>query len=86
MSLPRSDATLRIRLADERRAALVREIGRFCGDELDTQLSAFQSERLVDFLLRELGAPVYNQAIQDARAFLQDKLADLEGELYEPED
>jgi uncharacterized protein (DUF2164 family) len=76
---------MRIRLADDRRAALVREIGRFCDDELDSPISAFQSERLVDFLLRELGAPVYNQAIQDARSFIQDKLTDLEGELYEPD-
>jgi uncharacterized protein (DUF2164 family) len=76
---------MRIRLADDRRAALVRQIGRFCDTELDTQLSSFQTERLVDFLLRELGAPIYNQAIQDARAFMQDKLGDLEGELYEPE-
>jgi uncharacterized protein (DUF2164 family) len=76
---------MRIRLADDRRATLVRQIGRFCDDELEISLSNFQAERLVDFLLRELGAPVYNQAIQDARAFIQDKLTDLEGELYEPE-
>jgi len=76
---------MRIRLDDDRRAALTREISRFCQGELDTEFSAFQAERLVDFLLRELGAPIYNQAIQDARAFIQDKLTDLEGELYEPE-
>jgi uncharacterized protein (DUF2164 family) len=35
--------------------------------------------------VKELGAPIYNQAIQDARAFLQGKLDDLEGEFYEPE-
>jgi len=76
---------MRIRLADDRRAALVREIRRFCEGDLDVDLSDFQAERLVAFLLKELGAPVYNQAIQDARGFIQDKLADLEGELYEPE-
>ncbi len=77
---------MRIRLAEDRRAALAREIGRFCGDDLDIPLSAFQAERLIDFLLRELGAPVYNQAIQDARAFFQEKLTDLEGDFYEPEE
>ena len=49
-------------------------------------LSDFQAQRLIDFLLRHLGAPVYNQAIQDARAFLQTKLDDLDGEVYEPEE
>ncbi len=33
--------------------------------------------------IKNLG--VYNQAIQDARAALQSKLDDLEGEFYEPE-
>ncbi|MEN8162067.1 MAG: DUF2164 family protein, partial [Myxococcota bacterium] len=44
-----------------------------------------QAQRLLDFFIRHLGAPVYNQAIQDARGFLQDRLTDLEGEFYEPE-
>jgi uncharacterized protein (DUF2164 family) len=35
--------------------------------------------------VKELGPPVYNQAIRDAHAFVQDKLLDLEGEFYEPE-
>ncbi len=84
--MTRPDRTLRIRLSDERRAALVREIARFCDAEFELSLSDFQGERLVNFLLREIGAPVYNQAVGDARAFIQDKLSDLEGELYEPED
>ena len=32
------------------------------------------------------GDAVYNQAIQDARGFLQDKLHDLEAEFYEPDE
>jgi len=36
--------------------------------------------------VKELGTPVYNQAIQDARKFLQGKLDDLEGEFYEPDE
>ena len=53
------------------------------GDQVP--LSDFQAERVIEFFLRELGAPVYNQAIGDARAFLQTKLDDLDGEFYEPE-
>jgi uncharacterized protein (DUF2164 family) len=37
-------------------------------------------------MVRRLGAPIYNQAIQDARGFVQAKLDDLEGEFYEPDD
>ena len=75
---------MRIRLSDERRSELVEALIRFVGDEFDLSLSEFQAERLLDFLVKELGAPVYNQAIQDARKFLEEKLEDLEGEYYEP--
>ena len=65
---------------------MVESLQSFFEDELDRDISDFQAERLLDFFVRELGAPVYNQAVQDARAFLQDKLVDLEGEFYEPEE
>ncbi|NJM85016.1 MAG: DUF2164 domain-containing protein [Leptolyngbyaceae cyanobacterium RM2_2_21] len=35
--------------------------------------------------MAELGPLVYNQAVQDAHQFMQDKLGDLESTLYEPE-
>ena len=77
---------MRIRLTAERRERMLAALQRFCSDELDHELSAFQAERLLDFLVVELGAPVYNQAIQDARGFIQEKLDDLEGEFFEPEE
>lgn len=77
---------MRIRLSEERRTDLVESLDRFFENELDLQISEFQASRLIDFLVREMGAPIYNQAIQDARRFLEEKLADLEGEFYEPEE
>ena len=77
---------MRIALSDERRSQLVASIRRFLAREFEADLSDFQVQRLLDFLVRHLGASVYNQAIQDARAFLQEKLSDLEGEFYEPEE
>ena len=80
-----SASTMRIRLSEERRAALVAAARVFFADELEHELSDFQAERAIDFFIRALGAPVYNQAIQDARGFISDKLDDLSGEFYEPE-
>lgn len=77
---------MRIKLTRERRAQLAFEVRRFVRAEFERELSEYQADRLIDFFVRRLGAPVYNQAIQDARGFLQDKLADLEGEFYEPDD
>ena len=77
---------MRIRLSDERRAQMLRSLRRFFANELDHDFGELAAERILDFFARELGAPVYNQAIQDARAFLQTKLDDLEGEFYEPDE
>ena len=77
---------MRIRLSEERRGRIVEALQRFFAAELDREISEFQAGLLLDFLVRELGAPIYNQAIQDARGFLHDKLTDLEGEFYEPEE
>jgi uncharacterized protein (DUF2164 family) len=76
---------MRIALSEERREQLVEALQRFQADEFDQEVSDFQARRLLDFFIHHLGAPVYNQAIQDARRVLQDKLTDLEGEFYEPE-
>ena len=75
---------MRIRLSEERRGHLIEDMQSFFSDELDRDLSDFQAEMVLDFFVRELGAPIYNQAVQDARSFLQEKLDDLEGEVYEP--
>lgn len=79
------DNPMQIRLSPERRENLIAEIRRLFVEEFDRDLSEFQAQRLLNFLIRHLGAPVYNQAIQDVRAALQAKLDDLEGEFYEPE-
>jgi len=77
---------MRIALSEERRSELVSAAQRFLGREFEVELSDFQARGLLDFFVRHLGAPIYNQAIQDARAFLHEKLSDLEGEFYEPEE
>jgi len=79
------DHPMRIEFSDERRAELLQSFRGFAADEFDLDLSEFQAERLLEHMLRRLGAPIYNQAIQDARRFMQEKLEDLEGEFYEPE-
>ena len=48
-------------------------------------MSDFRAEGLLDFFIRELGPPVYNQGVRDAASFVQDKLLDIEGEIFERE-
>ena len=77
---------MRVQIDGERREDLLREIGGYFMENFDEEISAFKAEGLLDFFVSQLGPPVYNQAIRDAHAFIQDKLTDLEGDFYEPED
>lgn len=76
----------RILLAPERRGALLAALQRHFEDEFDEPLSAFRAEGLVDFFVRQLGPPVYNQGVRDATGYVQEKLADIEGEIHEPDE
>lgn len=76
---------MRIQLDDDRKARLVTAVQRYFRDNLDLELGVLGAELLIEFFVRELGAPVYNQAIRDAHGFLEEKLVDLAGEFYEPE-
>ncbi len=76
---------MRIRLAPERRSALLDGVQSLYRSEFDEELSRFHAEQLVDFFIAALGPPVYNQAVHDAVGYMEDKLADIEGEVYERE-
>jgi uncharacterized protein (DUF2164 family) len=77
---------MRANLSDERRGILEEAVQQLFREEFERDLSEFHASRLTDFYLNQLGPPVYNQAVQDARAYIQLKLDDLDGEVYEPEE
>jgi uncharacterized protein (DUF2164 family) len=79
------ESPMRIRLSAERRAKMLAAIKGYYSSRFDEILSDFRAEELLDFFVAQLGPAVYNQGVQDARAFLQNKLDDIEGEVYEPE-
>jgi uncharacterized protein (DUF2164 family) len=80
-----NDFPTRIRLSPERRADLLSGVKKYFAAEFDEPLSDFRSASLLDFFLRELGPAVYNQGVRDAAGYMQEKLADIEGEIYEGE-
>lgn len=84
MARSRTSST-RIRLSDERRAQLITALKQYFAAEFDESLSDFRAEGLLDFLVKELGPPVYNQGVRDAARYVQAKLADIDGEVYEEE-
>lgn len=71
-----------IELDDGRRRELIADLRGFFEMEFGEELSGFRAEQLLAFVVGAVGPQVYNQAVQDARAFMLRKLEDLEGEVY----
>jgi uncharacterized protein (DUF2164 family) len=69
-------------ISDERKTQLIAELRGFYEEEFEEKISSFRAEQLVELFLRKLGPAVYNQGVQDARAHMQSRLDDLEGEVY----
>ena len=77
---------MRIKLSDEQRSLLIPAIQAHFRDNLDDDIGELKAGLILDYFVKYLGPPVYNQAIRDAHGFIQEKLVDLEGEFYEPEE
>ena len=76
---------MKIQLSDDRRAKLLAAIREYFDDQFEDPISDFRAQGLLDFFLLQLGPPVYNQGVRDASRYMQDKLTDIEGEVYETE-
>jgi uncharacterized protein (DUF2164 family) len=74
-----------IKIEKDKKKSIVRAVQLYFEEKLDQEIGDLGAELLIDFFVKELGPAVYNQAIQDAQAFFQDKLVDLEVQLYEEE-
>lgn len=74
-----------IKLTDDTAKELRASIRRYFAENLDQDLGDLQARLLLDYCLKEIGPCIYNQAITDARAYFQDRVADLEGVCYEKE-
>ena len=74
-----------VALSDDSRKQALSSLKRFWSENLETEVSDLQAIALLDFVLKEIAPCVYNSAVADAQAYLRDRVADLEGSVYEPE-
>ena len=74
-----------IQLAKDSKKYLIASIKRFFAENLDDDIGDLKAARVLEFCVREIGPSIYNQAIADAQAYIQEKAADLGGSRYEAE-
>ena len=74
-----------IEFSREDRQVLIASIQRYFAENMDEEIGELKASLLLDFVTREIGPTIYNRAVADAQAFMQEKLGDLEGTCYEAE-
>lgn len=72
-------------LPDETTKALVNAIRHYFLEEHDQEIGELQASFFLDFVLKEIGPSIYNQAVKDAQSSLQRFVTDLDLTLHEPE-
>ncbi|MEN8184534.1 MAG: DUF2164 domain-containing protein [Myxococcota bacterium] len=85
MTRDRIGGVVPITLAKDKKKGVIRAIQTYFDEKLDREIGDLGAELLIDFFLKELGPAIYNQAILDSQAFFQDKLIDLEAQLFQDE-
>lgn len=70
-------------LEPDQRKRLLSEITAFMLDEFDTEVGELRATLVLDFMMKHAGAAGYNQGVADCRAYLTNKLADMEIDLHE---
>lgn len=72
-------------LPDEARTHAVASLRHYIAEHLDQEIGDLKATLLLDFVVSEFGPTIYNQAIVDARAFLDERLADMASVCFHPE-
>lgn len=67
----------KIKLSDERREFMRSKVVEYFAKEREEELGELASALILDFFIDELGADIYNQGVEDAHAYVLDKLEDL---------
>jgi uncharacterized protein (DUF2164 family) len=71
-----------IELPKQARADAIASIQRYFDENMAEPIGNLPAGLLLNFFLEEVGPAIYNQAIRDAQTRIQQRAADLDGELY----
>ena len=74
-----------IELSKQARADAIASLQRYFEENLQEPIGDLPAGLLLNYLLEEIGPAIYNQGIVDAQTRLQQRVSDLNGELYADE-
>ncbi|WP_410511502.1 DUF2164 domain-containing protein [Paenibacillus sp. BR2-3] len=71
-----------IKLPKEEKDEIIDNVRTYFENERSEIIGDLAAEQLIDFMIKELGPYIYNKAITDARVMLNERINQIEDELY----
>ena len=75
--------TVSIELSKQARGDAIASIQRYFDENMTEPIGELPAGLLLNFFVEEIGPAIYNQAVADSQTRLQQRVADLDGELFE---
>lgn len=74
-----------IELSKQARTDAITSIKRYFDENMPEPIGDLAAGLLLNYFVEEIGPVIYNRAIADAQTRMQQRVADLDGDLYAPE-
>ena len=71
-----------LELSEHARKEAIASIQQYFRANMPDEIGTLAAGLLLDYFLEEIGPTIYNQAIADVQARLQERVAELDGELF----
>ena len=71
-----------VEISKQVRADAIASIQRYFEENMSEPIGDLPAGLLLNFIVDEIGPPIYNRAIEDAQIRMQQRITDLNGELY----
>jgi uncharacterized protein (DUF2164 family) len=81
---PRTLPLINVELSKQARTDAIASLKRYFEENLEP-IGDLPAGLLLNYIVEEIGPVIYNKAINDAQARLQQRVTELDGELYAPE-
>lgn len=76
---------MEIELSRDVKARMLSSIKAFYAESFEVEIGDLKAALALDFILREIAPTIYNRAVSDAQAHMQERISDLEASCYQPE-
>ena len=74
-----------INLPKDKQEQIIKSLKYYFEENMETEIGDLKALLFLEYILKEIGPSIYNQAILDAQSVMTDKVDDLDSTCYEPE-